>query len=66
MYFEVYNQKNVLLVDLRETPIERITAEGVLTERRTGAQVGRAYTGYRLRHGLRRPDRHQYQRHIGL
>ena len=30
-YFEVYNQKNVLLVDLRETPIERITAEGVLT-----------------------------------
>jgi cation diffusion facilitator CzcD-associated flavoprotein CzcO len=30
-YFEVFNQKNVSLVDLRETPIERITAEGVLT-----------------------------------
>jgi len=30
-YFEVYNQKNVRLVDLRETSIERITAEGVLT-----------------------------------
>jgi cyclohexanone monooxygenase len=30
-YFEVYNQKNVLLVDLSETPIERITAERVLT-----------------------------------
>ncbi len=30
-YFEVYNQDNVLLVDLRETPIERITPRGVLT-----------------------------------
>ena len=30
-YFEVYNQQNVCLVDLRETPIERVTASGVLT-----------------------------------
>jgi len=30
-YFEVFNQPNVRLVDLRETPIERITAAGVMT-----------------------------------
>jgi cation diffusion facilitator CzcD-associated flavoprotein CzcO len=28
-YYEVYNQPNVELVDLRETPIERITATGI-------------------------------------
>ena len=30
-YYEVYNQPNVRLVDLRETPIERITPLGVKT-----------------------------------
>jgi cation diffusion facilitator CzcD-associated flavoprotein CzcO len=30
-YFEVYNQNNVKLVDVRETPIERVTAKGVQT-----------------------------------
>ena len=30
-YFEVYNQPNVKLVDLRETPIERITEKGLKT-----------------------------------
>ncbi|HEU5095255.1 MAG TPA: NAD(P)/FAD-dependent oxidoreductase [Reyranella sp.] len=30
-YYEVYNQPNVRLVDLRETPIERITAKGIRT-----------------------------------
>lgn len=30
-YFEVYNQANVELVDINETPIERITATGVRT-----------------------------------
>lgn len=30
-YFEVFNQSNVELVDLRETPIERVTRDGVLT-----------------------------------
>jgi cation diffusion facilitator CzcD-associated flavoprotein CzcO len=30
-YYEVYNQPNVRLVDLRETPIERITPKGVKT-----------------------------------
>ncbi|MEQ8689995.1 MAG: hypothetical protein RIC89_04045 [Pseudomonadales bacterium] len=29
-YFEAYHRDNVELVDLRETPIERITASGVL------------------------------------
>ena len=30
-YYEVYNQPNVRLVDLRETPIERITPTGIKT-----------------------------------
>jgi cation diffusion facilitator CzcD-associated flavoprotein CzcO len=30
-YFEAYNQSNVTLVDLRETPIERITPKGIKT-----------------------------------
>ena len=31
-YYEVYNQDNVLLVDVREAPIERITSKGVKTK----------------------------------
>ena len=30
-YYEVYNQDNVTLVDLRETPITRVTPEGIET-----------------------------------
>lgn len=30
-YYEVYNRDNVVLVDLNETPIERITAKGIKT-----------------------------------
>jgi cation diffusion facilitator CzcD-associated flavoprotein CzcO len=30
-YYEVYNQPNVRLIDLNETPIERITASGIRT-----------------------------------
>ncbi len=30
-YYEVFNQPNVTLVDVKETPIERITPHGVLT-----------------------------------
>src|SRR5207244_7705059 len=30
-YYEVYNQDNVLLVDVRQAPIERITPTGVKT-----------------------------------
>ena len=34
MYYEVYNQPNVLLVDINETPIERITPGGIKTSER--------------------------------
>ncbi len=34
-YFETFNRNNVTLVDLRETPIERIVAEGVCTTDKT-------------------------------
>lgn len=34
-YFETYNRENVTLVDLRETPIETIVAEGVKTTEKT-------------------------------
>ena len=30
-YYEVYNQPNVQLVDIKETPIERITPKGIKT-----------------------------------
>ena len=30
-YYEVYNQDNVELVDIKETPIERITPRGIKT-----------------------------------
>lgn len=30
-YYEVYNQDNVLLVDVSETPIERVTSSGIRT-----------------------------------
>ena len=33
-YFEIYNQANVELIDLRETPIERITPAGIRTAQR--------------------------------
>ena len=33
-YYEVYNQPNVRLVDINETPIERITPAGIKTSRR--------------------------------
>ncbi|HEU0159009.1 MAG TPA: NAD(P)/FAD-dependent oxidoreductase, partial [Hyphomicrobiaceae bacterium] len=36
-YYEVYNQPNVRLVDLRQTPIERITPDGLETSAATHA-----------------------------
>ena len=36
-YYEVYNQDNVELVDLRETPIQRVTAHGIETTSGTHA-----------------------------
>ena len=37
-YYEVYNQPNVRLVDLRDTPIERITPTGIRTTTPDGAE----------------------------
>jgi len=36
-YYEVYNQPNVVLVDVNETPIERVTANGIRTTDRERA-----------------------------
>ena len=51
-YYETYNRPNVALVNLRETPIETITASGI----RTGG-AGPRLRRHRLRHRLRRHDR---------
>ena len=32
-YYEVFNQRNVELVDINETPIEQVTARGIQTSR---------------------------------
>ncbi|MFZ5780015.1 MAG: flavin-containing monooxygenase [Pseudomonadota bacterium] len=37
-YYEVYNQDNVRLVDLNDTPIERITPRGILTRGAAGRE----------------------------
>ncbi len=62
-YYEVYNQPNVRLVDIRETPIERITPTGIETSR---CRVRGRHD--HLRHRLRRhhrgvrPHRHPRRR----
>lgn len=59
-YFETYNRDNVTLVDLRETPIERIVGAGVRTSEKTHeldvlvfATGFDALTGPLLRLGIR-------------
>ncbi|MFT7598298.1 MAG: cation diffusion facilitator CzcD-associated flavoprotein CzcO [Acidimicrobiales bacterium] len=42
-YFEVYNQPNVELVDIVETPIDRVTAEGIRTTEIDGSQQERPF-----------------------
>ena len=62
-YYEVYNQPNVRLVDLRETPITRITSQGVCTaaepsESRSGQ--GQAAVGaYGSQDGARHEQVHE-------
>ena len=51
-YYATFNRPNVHLVDLRETPIEEITPEGI----RTTDAAARARRD-RVRHRLRRDDR---------
>ena len=58
-YYEVYNQDNVELVDLRETPIERITPKGIKTTAGEYAFDMIIYaTGFDAVTGGVRPDRH--------
>ena len=51
-YYEVYNQPNVELISILDTPIERITPKGLRTDR-AGVRVRH----HRLRHRLRRHHR---------
>ncbi len=71
-YYDAFNQQNVSLVDLRSTPIERITPAGVRTSRREHAappasrgdppaRVRPPRVGNRLRCGHRRPDQRRNQ-----
>ena len=56
-YFEVYNQPNVKLVDLSETPIERITPTGIKT-----SDAEYAIRHHHLRDRFRR-DHRQFRPH---
>ena len=42
-YYEVYNQANVELVDLNDTPIDRVTSTGIRTTDADGATRDRAF-----------------------
>ena len=58
-YYEVYNQPNVELVDINETPIERITPTGIKTSD-AGIRVRHHHLCDRFRrhHRQLRPHRH--------
>ena len=60
-YFEAYNRDNVLLVDLNETPIERITPER-RQDQRAGIRIRHPGLRHRLRWRDRRVRPHRYQR----
>ena len=62
-YYEVYNQPNVELVDVNETPIERITPHGIRTVG-PRARIRHHHLRDRLRchHRRLRPDRYQRRR----
>ena len=66
-YYEAYNRPNVSLVDLHETPIERITETGIVTVRRRAA-VRHDHLGHRVRcrHRRAHPDgRGRHRRRSG-
>ena len=71
-YYEVYNQPNVKLVDLRETPIERITEKGLAHQRRR-LRLRHDHLRDRLRrhhrrlrpHRLPRPQRREAAGQVG-
>ena len=59
-YFEAYNRDNVHLVDISETPIERITETGLRTSRaRLRVRYHRLCHRLRCHHRRLRPDRYQ-------
>jgi cation diffusion facilitator CzcD-associated flavoprotein CzcO len=62
-YLEVYNQPNVSLVDIKETPIERITPSRP-AGRRPGLRIRHHHLRHRLRrhHRQLRPHRHPRRR----
>ena len=58
-YYEVYNQPNVRLVDIKETPIERITPNGHQDQRRrVRIRHHHLRDRFRRHHRQLRPDRH--------
>ena len=58
-YYEVYNQPNVQLVDIKETPIERITPTGIKTsDAEYEFDIIIYATGLRRHHRQLRPHRH--------
>ena len=62
-YYEAYNRDNVHLVDLQETPIERITPTGIrTTERRLRVRHHRLRHRLRRHHRRLRPHRHPRRR----
>ena len=60
-YYEVYNQPNVQLVDIKETPIERITPKGIKTSERR-VRVRHHHLRDRLRRHHRQLRPHRYPR----
>ena len=62
-YFEAYNRDNVHLVDISETPIERVTETGLrTTERDYEFDIIVYATGFDAITGAYRSDRHQRRR----
>ena len=58
-YYEVYNQPNVVLVDINETPIERITPTGIKTsDAEYAVRHHHLCDGFRCHHRKLRPHRH--------
>ena len=61
-YFEVYNQPNVKIVDINETPIERITPNGIRKRRRVRVRHHHLRDRLRRHHRQLRPHRHPWGR----
>ncbi len=61
-YYEAYNQPNVRIVDLLESPIERVTPTGIKTkDGEVELDILVLATGFDFL--TRRPDQHRHSRH---